>query len=193
MKTVLIIASLTAALAHAEPYVDENFEGGVPPAWWTSSKSGPGAGWDPEEAGPWGKYAVGWASSSASAECWAKMDTYAFAVPADATFTFRFDYKYGHGGFEAENRATFRLLYATQPEEVFASHPITLTSTWRVFNGNASSPRGGLVKARFEVWVLNRHPQRVAVYAWDVDNVVIAASEPAVAPTSLGRVRALFR
>lgn len=193
MKTVLIIASLTAALAHAAAYVDENFEGGVPPARWTSSKSGSGAGWDPEEAGPWGKYAVGWASSSASAERWAKMNTYSFDVPANATFTFRFDYKYGHGGFEAENRATFSLLYATQPEEVFTSHPITLTSTWRVFNGNPSSPRGGLMKARFEVWVRNRHPQHVAVYAWDVDNVVITASEPAVEPTSLGRVRALFR
>jgi hypothetical protein len=193
MKTALIIASLTAALAYAAPYVDENFEGGVPPARWTSSKSGPGAGWDPEEGGPWGTCARGWASSSAGAERWARMDTFAFEVPADTTLTFRFNYKYGHGGFEAENRATFSLLYATQPEEVFASHPMTLTSTWRVFNGNASATRVSMVKARFEVWVQNRHPQRVATYAWDLDNVVIDVSEPAVSPTSLGRVRALFR
>jgi hypothetical protein len=122
------------------------------------------------------------------------METYSFAVPAKTELAFRFDYKYGHGGFEAENRATFSLLYATQPEEVFASHRIPLTSTWRVFSGKASATRGGLVKVRFEVWVQNRHPQRVAIYAWDVDNVVVVdAGEYAVAPASLGRIRAVFK
>jgi hypothetical protein len=190
----IVVATLAGAmLAHAAVYVDEDFEQGVPPPGWTSTKSGPGAGWDPEEGGPWGKYAVGWASSSAGVERWAKMDTYSFAVPGEATVKFRFDYKYGYGGFEAENRATFSLLYATQPEEVFASRAMELASAWRVISGNASASRAGMVKARFEVWVQNRHPQHVASYAWDVDNVIIEASAPAVSPTSLGRVRALFR
>ncbi len=190
----IVVAALAAAgFADAATYVDEKFEQSVPPPRWTSSKSGAGAGWDAEAGGPWGKFAVGWASSSASAERWAKMDTYSFAVPAKTELAFRFDYKYGHGGFEAENRATFSLLYATQPEEVFASHRIPLTSTWRVFRGTAVATHEGLVKARFEVWVQNRHPQHVAVYAWDLDNVVVDAGEPAVSPTSLGRVRAVFK
>jgi hypothetical protein len=191
---LLMSLFLTAAVvAQSAAYVDEDFEQGVPPSGWTTSKSGPGAGWDPEENGPWGKFAVGWASSSASVERWAKMDTYTFAVPAGSTLTFRFNYKYGHSGFEAENRATFSLLYAAEPEEVFASRRMTLTSTWQVFMSSALAPLAGVVKARFEVWVMNRHPQRVATYAWDLDNVLIKASEPAVEATSLGRVRALFR
>ncbi|HUV85743.1 MAG TPA: hypothetical protein VMX79_01365 [bacterium] len=190
----IVVAALAAAgLTDATVYVDEGFEQSVPPPRWTSSKSGAGAGWDPEEAGPWGRFAVGWASSSKDAERWAKMETYSFIVPAKAELAFRFDYKYGHGGFEAENRATFSLFYATQPEEVFASYGLGLTSTWRVFSGKASAARRDLVKARFEVWVQNRHPQRVAVYAWDLDNVVVNTREPAVFPTSLGRVRAIFR
>lgn len=190
----IVVAALAAAgLADATVYVDEDFEESVPPPRWTSSKSSEGAGWDPEEAGPWGRFAVGWASSSGGAERWAKMETYSFTVPAEAELAFRFDYKYGHGGFEAENRATFSLFYATHPEEVFASYAMRLTSAWRIFSGKASGARGGLVKARFEVWVRNQHPRRVAVYAWDLDNVVVNTREPAVSPTSLGRVKALFR
>jgi hypothetical protein len=181
------------AVAQGAAYVDEDFEQGVPPSGWTSSKSGPGAGWDPEENGPWGKFAVGWASSSASAERWARMATFAFDVPAATMLNFRFNYKYGYSGFEAENRATFSLFYDTQPEETFSSRAMALASTWRVFQGNAPAPRGGRVKARFEVWVMNRHPQHISTYAWDLDNVLIDASEPAVEATSLGRVRALFR
>ncbi len=193
MRFLVSVILVAAAVAQAAPYVDENFEQGVPPSGWTTSKSGSGAGWDAEENGPWGKFAVGWASSSANAERWARMDTFAFDVPAETILTFNFNYKYGHGGFEAENRATFSLLYASQPEETFASRPMTLTSTWQVCRGNASAPHGGGVKARFEVWVQNRHPVHVATYAWDLDNVLIEASEPAVEATSLGRVRALFR
>lgn len=197
MRLGIVLATAVAlaavALAHAAPYVDEKFEQGVPPPRWTASKSGPGAGWDPETGGPWGTFAVGWASSSAGAERWARMNTYDFTVPDDTALSFRFSYRYGHGGFEADNRATFSLLYAAQPEEVITSRRISLTSTWGVFSGSASVSRGGVVKARFEVWVQNRHPQHVAIYAWDLDNVVIDVSEPAVSPTSLGRVRALFR
>ena len=195
MKLWLIVAAALAAagFADAAVYVDENFEQSVPPPGWTSSKSGEGAGWDAEGGGPWGTYALGWASSSAGAERWAKLETYTFAVPAEAELAFRFDYKYGHGGYEAPNRATFSLIYAAQPEQIFASHGMLLTSTWRVFEGTAVATRGGLVKVRFEVWVQNPHPRRVAIYAWDVDNVVVDAGEPAVAPTSLGRVRALFK
>jgi hypothetical protein len=194
VKLRLIVAAALAAavLAAAAPYVDEGFENGVPPPRWTSTKSGVGAGWDPEEGGPWGKFAVGWASSSAGAERWARMETFGFEVPPDTTLTFRFNYKYGHGGFEAENRATFSLLYATQPEEVFASRAMAPAAEWRVLSARTPATRAGTVKARFEVWVLNRHPQRVATYAWDLDNVVVDASEPAVSPTSLGRVKALF-
>jgi hypothetical protein len=190
---ILVAALAAAGLADATVYVYEDFEQGVPPAGWTSSKSGAGAGWDPEEAGPWGRFAVGWASSSGGAERWAKMETYSFAVPANTELAFRFDYKYGHGGFEAKNRATFSLFYATQPEELLASHEMRLTSTWRVFSGNECAARAGMVKARFEVWVQNQHPRRVAVYAWDLDTVVVNTREPGVSPTSLGRVKALFR
>lgn len=193
MGLLMSLFLAAAVVAQGAPYVDEDFEQGVPPSGWTASKSGPGAGWDPEENGPWGKFAVGWASSSASAERWARMDTFAFDVPASATLDFRFNYRYGYNGLEAENRATFSLLYASQPEETFASRAMALASTWRAFRGNASAPHGGNVKARFEVWVMNRHPQHVSTYAWYLDNVVIEASEPAVEATSLGRVRALFR
>ncbi len=191
----IVVAVLAAAgLADAKVYVDENFEQSVPPPGWTSSKSGEGAGWDAEAGGPWGTYALGWASSSAGVERWAKMDTYSFTVPAEAKLAFRFDYKYGHGGYEAPNRATFALLYAAYPEQIFASHGMMLTSTWRGFEGTAVATRGGLVKVRFEVWVKNPHPRRVAIYAWDVDNVVVVdAGEYAVAPASLGRVRAVFK
>ncbi|MEE9456259.1 MAG: hypothetical protein V3W11_03805 [bacterium] len=186
----IVVAVLAAAgFADATVYVDENFEQGVPPPRWTSSKSGEGAGWDAEAGGPWLTYALGWASSSAGAERWAKMDTYSFGVPAEAELAFRFDYKYGHGGYEAPNRATFSLIYAAYPEQVFASHGMMLTSTWRGFEGTAVATRGGLVKVRFEVWVRNPHPRHVAIYAWNVDNVlVVDAGEYAVEPASLGRV-----
>ena len=192
---VLTTASTVAAaaFAHAVNYVDEGFGQGVPPAGWNETKSGPGAGWDPEEGGPWGTYAVGWASSSADAERWARMDTFAFDVTGAASLTWRFNYEYGHGGFESDNSAKFTLLYPTQPEEIISSRTIELASDWRVLSGSASIPHGGNVVGRFDVWVKNRHPRHVAVYSWRLDNVVIYASEPAVSPTSLGRVRALFR
>jgi hypothetical protein len=192
--TVATALVWAAAFAHATAYVDENFEGGVPPPHWESSKSGAGAGWDGESGGPSGTYARGWATSTADVERWAKMDTYVFDVPPNTTVEFRFDYKYGHGGFEAPNRATFILLYAGYPEEVITSFGMELTSTWRVFERKVVPPRGGLVKARLEVWVRNPHPRRSATYIWDVDNVLVAdEAYHAVAPTSLGRVKALFR
>ena len=122
------------------------------------------------------------------------MDTYAFDVPAGATVEFRFDYKYGQGGFEAPNRATFALLYATPPGEVIGSYGMPLASTWRIFDGRVVAARGGFVRVRLEVWVCNPHPQRTAVYVWDVDNLLVAnEAYHAVVPTSLGRVKALFR
>ncbi len=194
MKLWFIAAlAWAAALAQATGYVNENFECGVPPPRWTVGRSGEGAVWEGRAGGPWGRYARGWATSMANAERWAKMDTYAFDVPANATVEFRVDYEYGHGGFEAPNRATFFLLYATSPEEVIASFGMPLASTWRGFDGKAAVARGGLVKARLEIWVRNPHTQRVAVYTWDVDNVLVAdVARHAVGPASLGRVKALF-
>lgn len=191
---IVATLALLAAFAHATSYVDENFERGVPPPRWTVARSGEGCGWDGETSGPWGICARGWATSTGGAERWARMDTYAFDVPAGSTVEFRFDYKYGHGGYEAPNGATFILLSATSAGEVIASYGMPLTSTWRIFDGKAAAVRGASVKVRFEVWVRNPHPQRNAVYVWDVDNLLVAnEAYHVVTPASVGRVKVLFR
>jgi hypothetical protein len=196
--SVMVAIVVTAALAVAAPayatgYVAEKFEKAVPPAKWTVKTKG-SAGWTQRTGGPWGNYARGAAASSNNNESWAKMDTYSFNVAANTTLEYRFDYKYGHGGFAAPSYAKFYLFYVGPPEEEITSAGMALTSKWVVFTGKPVAKRSGAVKARFEVWVKNPDTRHTAVYAWDVDNVVIAkAANHAVSPTSLGRVKALFK
>ena len=192
LAVIVTTLALTAA-AYATGYVSEKFEEGVPPAKWTVKSKG-SAGWTERTGGPWGRYARGAAASSNNDESWAKMDTYAFNVAANTNLEYRFDYKYGHGGFAAASYAKFYLLYVGPPEEIITSAGMALTSKWVVFTGKPVAKRAGAVKARLEIWVKNPDPGHTAVYAWDVDNVVIAkAANHAVSPTSLGRVKALFK
>lgn len=192
--TVIVAVALTAAsFACATAYVDEDFGGSFPPPGWTTRSGGGSAGWDVEGGGPWGSYAVGWAYSTDNVERWAELDTCAFHVDADTAVEFRFDYKYVYGGIEAPNYAEFSLFYAGAPEQVIGTDRVARTSSWREEKGDMPAPKAGSVKARFKVWVRNPSSQS-SIYEWAVDNVLINDKEGhAVAPTSLGRVKALFR
>ncbi len=136
---VIVTTLALAALAYGTAYVDEKFEGGFPPPQWTVTRSSGGAGWDGVSGGPTGDYAKGWAFSMGGSESWARLDTFAFRVPANATVEFRYDYKYVYGGLAAPNYAEFSLFYVGPPEQVIGSARMAAASA--CVPPRASSPR----------------------------------------------------
>jgi hypothetical protein len=195
MRRVYLFAltlAFCAAGAGATAYIDEGFEGPFPPGGWGVEKT-VNAGWDLQEGGPWCNYAIGWASSTDGIVRWARMDTPTFDVAAGTTVEFRYDYDLGCNGYPAEHYARFSLYYVGPPAETLVQRDMLLAADWRTYSDYIVVTRAGSVAARFEIYVKN--PSfHTSVYAWDIDNVLINDKRyHAVEPTSMGRVRAIYR
>ena len=193
MKRVLIIAvaAALAAGALAADFVREGFNGSTfPPARWYVELDGsrPGS-WRREAGGPWGAYALGNAFSTRYEEgSSAVLSTY-FDLPARTVIYYGFYYRAQGQGNYAIN---FRITYLGMSGGYLVS-PIPLENTnWKYLSGFAFNPTATFVKA---VWSVSCGPSAGTSYAvLGFDRVTITDEDPyAVAPASLGRVKALFR
>ena len=192
MKSVLIIA-VTAALAAtalAADFVREGFEGSTfPPAEWKVETNGNGSGaWRREAGGPWGAYALGMVSSVGYEDPWAVLSTY-FDLPARTIIYYGFYYRaQGEGNYATNFRITNLGMSGG-----YLVPPLPLGNTnWKYLSGFAFNPTATYVKA---VWSVGCGPSAGTSSAvLGIDRVTITDEDPyAVAPTSLGRVKALFR
>jgi hypothetical protein len=196
MKRVLIIAvaAVIGAAAWADDFVREGFEGSTfPPAWWKVKRGGDFPGnWVPGSGGPWGAYTRGWAASGDCESSWATLSTYVFKVPAQTEIYYCFYYDLdggGNGWFEA----IFYIEYVDPPGGYLVEKRFHTPVRWQCVSGRAVIGSTARVKA---VW----HVYAVADWRYEcgldflLDRVTITDEDPAaVAPASLGRVKALFR
>jgi len=193
MKGVLraSAALVLAAAAGATTFVNEDFEGTFPPTGWKKECSNRG-NWTRGTGGPWGPYASGSTYSAESGLSRAALFTLQFNVRAEMRLSYRFDYGHFDVGHQSYTGALFYIAYQDQPPGTPVYVKLSKTSGWKRFSGEAVFYRAGPVKATWAVWCENTW--RYGYSYLRVDNVLIADKpSPAVAPASLGRVRALFR
>jgi hypothetical protein len=187
-----VVVLVNALSVGAAPYIDEGFEGAFPPAGWAIENTS-SAGWDRTEDGPWGRYAAGWASSSNGHEAHAGLTTSSFNVAVGTVVEFRYDYRLSDNGYPSTYHAGFYLYYIDRPHEYVFQCNAPLSVPWCELTGNVTAPRNGNMAAHFDISVYNGTSHSSA-YVWELDNFLVNDKQVhAVAPTSLGRVRALFR
>ena len=193
MKRVLIfvVAGALAAGALAADFVREGFEGSTfPPARWYVVLDGsrPGS-WRREAGGPWGAYALGNAFSTRYEEgSSAVLSTY-FWLPARTVIHYGFYYR---AQAEGNYGVNFRINYLVPPAGYLVP-PIPLENTnWKYLSGVAFNPSAALVQP---YWSVSTGPgYETSSVVLGIDRVTITDEDPyAVAPTSFGRVKALFR
>lgn len=195
MRTCLLVAAalaLTAAGA-AKDFVNEDFEGAFPPAGWTTAYEGNGSGrWSRASDGPWGCYAYGSASSAEAGLVRAIFMSPQFNVKANTKTYYRFDYGHfdnGHGVGGAE----FYVACVDPPGADLVYTKLEVPPKWVERAGDFSSAVDRRVKACWRVWADCYWRYHYSFLFFD--NAIISDEKryPGVAPTSLGRVKALFR
>ena len=196
MKRVLIIvigATFAAATADATDFVNEDFEGTLfPPSGWTTKGEGTASGsWTERGGGPWGRFADGQVVSYEQGYVRITLMSYEFDLKANTKVYYGFDYRFQYGGNYTDVGADFYIAYVPSPggNLVYCRLP---GSGWTYFSGYVVNTHEARVKAHWRIWVSNSF--RYAGGALWLDNVVISDEDPsAVAPASLGRVKALFK
>ena len=194
MKKVLIIAvaGALAAAVGAKDFINEDFEGAFPPPGWKKVIYGD-AHWDKStREGPWGFYAAGTAKSWEYESSRATLSSAEFNVKAHTKYYYRFDYKaneYGNGSAGCE----FYIKRVEPPGGTFLNVNLPWCLDWVERRGVFYATVDARVKACWRVWV--ECYWRGGEAGFRVDRVIISDEKrfPAVAPASLGRVKALFR
>jgi hypothetical protein len=192
MNKVLIIAIMTAAAtaATSKDFVNENFEGAFPPPGWKTVSYAEGE-WMKFPQGPWGCYAWGHAYSSEYGLCRATLTSPEFNVKAKNKYYYRFDYSHSQVGY-GTGGAEFYIKFVEPRVGTFLNVQLPETE-WTERRGVFYATVDARVKACWRVWTecyWRGHS------AWVYFDRAIISDEkrfPAVAPTSLGRVKALFR
>jgi opacity protein-like surface antigen len=193
MKKVLVVAvaAVLAAGALAADFVREGFDRSTfPPAGWKVETNGYGSGaWRREGYGPWGAHAVGMVSSVGSEDPWAELWTYEFSIPARTEIYYGFYYWALGGG---NYGCVFHIGYVSAPGGYLVKHRPLGNTNWKYVSGHAFNLSAARVKAR---WSVSCGPSAgTSGVVLGIDRVTITDEDPhAVAPTSLGRVKALFR
>lgn len=191
MKTVraILIAALLASAAAATYYMDERFEVSVPPPGWTSQ--GNQGGWTQEDGGPSGKYASSHLSGSGTYNGTATLESPPMNLPLGTVY-YRFEYYYGYGGWPYGNVAEFVLYYAGTGTELVRV-TVTWGMNWGEREGSAVVSQALPVVARWR-HLCSSYGMHGSTATFSVDTCQISGDVmTAVAPASLGRVKALFR
>jgi hypothetical protein len=183
MKYVLIIAvaAALAAVAAATPRLalSEDFGGGqFPPAEWTTEGSGSG-NWSWTNPGG---HARGNVSVAPFGNVKTKLKSAPFRVSAGTALYVLFRYK--TDGFTEVKR------YAVIGEWR-KSVPYTANHQWTLFTEDSTPMGPGVYRLEFEMSLSGGSHGMGGV--WDIDDVQVIRRNAAVDPTSLGRVKALFR
>lgn len=194
MKTVLIIAvaAALAVTALAFDFVREGFEGPTfPPAGWKMECNG--TSWVRRVNGPWGSYAHVGAYCADDEVRSTNLYTYGFGLPAQTEIYYGFYYSLDGGGTGGGLSARFYITYVDPPGGYLVNRDFLNGASWEYFSGSAFNRSAARVKASWQIWCL-AEPK---YYMWidvDLDRVTITDGDPhAVAPASLGKVKALFR
>ena len=195
MKTVLIVsfAAAFAAAAGAKDFINEDFEGAFPPPGWKTVIYG-SAGWEKSEVGAhWGFYARGGASSREAGLSRATLASAEFNVKAHTKYFYRFDYDAGDNGHGSAGWEFY--IKRVEPRGgnfLYVNLPVP-ESPWVERRGIFYATVDARVKACWRVWVECYWRGHSAIFK--VDRVIISEEKrfPAVAPASLGRVKALFK
>lgn len=192
MKVGWVMAALVVtawAAAGATTYMDERFEGSVPPAGWM--QSGYNGSWGSGGGGPYGNYASGSAlanwPNSGGATLWSPV----LPFPAGRTLYYRF-YQYGsHNYFSGVGYARFYIRNAPGTADLINRQWPT-PFNWREVGGEGviNAAGGVYVVLQVSAPLYGHYGGGVSFY---VDTLQIG-DEPftAVAPASLGRVKSLF-
>jgi len=168
-------------------YVNETFEGNWPPAGWRSVTGV----WQQESRGPWGKYALGVAQTTGQKPVYTTLESCRFTVRANSTVYWHFCHAERTMGVAGSAGAEFRLRYDGSSEDIFRA-PLAWGG-WKHAYGSTKVPEARPLRAGFSGWV-TAWPGHTAYVLISLDNVQFAdESLVAVAPASLGRVKALFR
>lgn len=185
-------AVLVAAAVAATHFIDERFEGSVPPPGWTESCSR--GDWTSGTGGPWGNFADGFANPQYPYFGQAEMDSPPMAIGSGKTAYYRFYCRSGASGNAGGFGWYFYLYYRDNPGSPFVTVNLRENSAWHERTGSANVARSEPVVARWRVHGGALMPPGSAYIYLNVDTAQISDLPlTAVAPASLGRVRALFR
>ena len=181
----LALAAATAAAT--QYYVDERFEDNWPPAGWRRVVGG----WQQESGGPWGNYALGYATTTGQKPVYTTFESCPFTVRANSTVYWHFCHAERTLGVAGSAGAEFYLRYDGSSEYI-VRRPVTWGG-WKHEYGSAKVAEARPLRAGFSGWVW-AWPGHSAYVIISLDNVQFAdESLVAVSPASLGRVKALFR
>jgi hypothetical protein len=184
----LLASALVAATgANGSWYLDERFDTCPPIGWSTVSHNG--FSWYGGTGGPNGNYAHGYGVPPLMESGYAALDSPGLNIPQGKTAYYRYQYQFGYGGLPTGG-GRFYLIYA-DTESILASYGVNVTS-WMWVSGSAIVTRSAAVRVRF--WLGGSSAMMPAIITYDVDTCQIS-DDPftAVAPASLGRVKALLR
>jgi hypothetical protein len=185
-----IIAVLAAAAAGATVYVDERFEGSVPPPGWRVKLQD--GEWTGAAGGHPGRCARGEVRPEFQHLGYADMFTPPLSVGAGRTVYYRFYYRGGYQGGAYYADWFFALSYQGSPSTFIASFLLPAAANWTLREGSARVNRSVPIEAWWSVAGVYQYGSQAVI--WMTVDTAQIADEPftAVAPASLGRVRALF-
>jgi hypothetical protein len=183
MEKVMAVLGLVAVagLAWASPSVpvDEDFSGGTfPPQGWYSNGSGSGS-WSWQNNGG---YAQGYVNVGSLQSVTTSLYTFYFHITGGTTVHVDFNYK--TDGFPECSRYVNLGTWGT-------SVPYTMNHEWTPFTDSTAPSSSGDYQLEFRMVFHGGSHGGSSV--WHVDDVVVTLENTAVSPTSLGRVRALYR
>lgn len=187
----LLAAALTAAAAVAATYyLDEDFDEGTLPAGWQARTSGNGRAYYTFERRGGGYYFYAGVEARSEEYAAVELTSPQFTAPP-GTLYYRFDFtSYSYGSATAGKH--FAVKYVGSTTNIIYEI-LPANSSWHV---EAGSFYVGEAKPIVAIWDISvgAAPGRYGSGSMGLDDVAIADNANiAVAPASLGRVKALFR
>lgn len=190
IAALIAAAGVFAAGASATVYVDERFEGQVPPPGWrVRLQEGE---WTGAAGGHPGRCARGEVRPEFQHLGYADLFSPYLSIGAGRTAYCRFYYRGGYQGGAYYADWFFALSY--QGSSTFiASFVLPAAANWTLWEGSAKVNRSVPVEAMWSVAGVYQYGSQAVI--WMTVDTAQIADEPftAVAPASLGRVRALFK
>jgi hypothetical protein len=180
---------LAAAAAEATVYIDERFEGPVPPPGWRVRLQD--GEWTGTAGGHPGRCARGEARPLFQHVGYADLFTPPLNVGVGRTVYCRFYYRGGYEGGAYYADWLFALSYQGASSFI-ASFLLPAAASWTLWEGSAKVNRSVPVEAWWSVGGVYQYGSQAVI--WMTLDTAQIADEPftAVVPLSLGRVRALF-
>lgn len=189
----VVALALAAAAGALTYYLNEGFEGTTfPPDGWTTQTS-PNAVWERSPSwGPWQYYAYGHAYVPPESTEAGWLFSPEMSIPLNQTVYFFFRYYISVGSaFSFQNN--FALVYADTGYSVVSRSLSPTYGSWVVSSGSGIVQRNAPVKGRW-YFAASTYRYYSAYVTMNVDDVWFTdESTAAVRPSSLGRVKALYR